>query len=171
MLRVFGVSVIPVFVVRLLISCPEEFCSFHLGVCEQSLCHGPVELFLLQQWGTEEKCGEGFLSLTVIMQLVFECSYHTNVDHLHFQSCVPGYFQYSIVVFHFTFFLMSALNQVALSVQLTPQQPARIFWRQTSVFGCEVMDNMENKQCYCDVIPMSCHVVNGFYQHVITNGR
>lgn len=40
-----------------------------------------------------------FLSLTLIMQLVFECSYHTNVDHFHFQSCVPGFCQYSILVF------------------------------------------------------------------------
>lgn len=52
------------------------------------------------------------------MQLVFECSYHTNVDHLHSQSCVPGFsVQYSS--FHFTCFLMSALKQVALGVQLT----------------------------------------------------
>lgn len=59
--------------------------------------HSPVEVFLLEQRGTEEECGKGFLSLTVIMQLVFECSYHTNVDHHHFQSCVPVSF--SIVVF------------------------------------------------------------------------
>lgn len=37
--------------------------------------------------------------------------------------------------------------------------------------GCKVMDIMENKTVLCDAIPMSCHVVNGFNQHVITNGR
>ena len=42
--------------------------------------------------------------LTVIMQLVFECSYHTNVDRLHFQSCVPGFSQYIIIVFVLPFF-------------------------------------------------------------------
>lgn len=36
------------------------------------------------------------MSRTVIMQLVFECSYHTNVDRLHFQSFVPGFGQYNI---------------------------------------------------------------------------
>lgn len=40
---------------------------------------------------------------------------------------------------------MSALNQVALGVQLTVRFPAHIFRRQMSVFGCKVMDNMENK--------------------------
>lgn len=48
-----------------------------------------------------------FLSLTVIMQLVFECSYHTNVDHLHFQSRVPGFCQYPILVFISLFFSLS----------------------------------------------------------------
>lgn len=52
-----------------------------------------------------------FLSLTVIMQLVFECSYHTNVDHLHCQICVPGFLSVQYTSFHFTFFLMFARNK------------------------------------------------------------
>jgi len=87
----------------MLISYPDELFSFHLGACGRCLCHGPVEVFLLKQCGTEEKCGKGFLSLTVIMQLVFECSYHTNVDPLHF---FPVLFFSSVQYnsFHFTFF-------------------------------------------------------------------
>lgn len=95
---------IPVLVVRRIISYPDEFFLFCLGICGQSLCHSPVEVFLPRRRGTDGKCGKGFLSLTVIMQLVFECSYHTNVDRLHFQSCVPGFCQYSIIVFISPFF-------------------------------------------------------------------
>lgn len=87
-----------------------------------SLCHSPVEVVLLQQEGADEKnVGRDFCP-TVIMQLVFECSYHTNVDRLHFSQVVFLFVfffgQYSIVVF-ISPLLMSALNQVALSVQLT----------------------------------------------------
>lgn len=51
------------------------------------------------------------MSLTVIMQLVFECSYHTNVDRLHFQSCVPGFCQYRVIVFTSLFFVSDVCPQ------------------------------------------------------------
>lgn len=98
--KAFGVSFIPVFVVRRIISYPDEFFSFHLGVCGQSLCHSPVDF---SSEALRKNVGR-FLSLTVIMQLVFECSYHTNVDHLHFQSCVPVFLSVQYTSFHFTIF-------------------------------------------------------------------
>lgn len=78
------------------------------------------------------------------MQLVFECSYHTNVDRLHFQSCVPAFCQYSIIVFISPFSIVcpqpsgSVCSSLFFSI-------LHIFWRQMSVFACKVMDNMENK--------------------------
>lgn len=118
MLKAFVYPFIPVLVKRRIISYPDEFFLSIWGYVDR-VCATVLEVFFLQQWGTEDKCGKGFLSLTAIMQLVFECSYHTNVDRLHFQSCVPGFLSVQYNSFHFTFFLMSVLNQVSLSVQLT----------------------------------------------------
>lgn len=90
----------------------------------------------------------GILSLTVIMQLVFECSYHTNVDRLHFQSCVPGVSQYPVKSFSFhLLFLMSALNPVApCAAHLLCFLVSCTFVLEADVrIGCKVMDNMENK--------------------------
>lgn len=103
--KAFGVSFIPVLVVRRIISLPRWIFLFSFGLRGQ---FGPVEVFWLQQWGTEGNMGR-FLSLTVIMQLVFECSYHTNVDHLHFQTCVPGFLSVQHTSFHFTLFFFSNL--------------------------------------------------------------
>lgn len=92
------------------------------------------------------------------MQLVFECSYHTNVDRLHFQSCVPGFCQYRVIVFTSLFFVSDVLNRAALGVQLAVQLPARLFWRQMPVFGCKVKGNMENKNSVI-VMLFPCHVM------------
>lgn len=79
----FGVSFIPV-LVGLSATQGDFLFFFHLGVCGQRSCHSLVEVFFSSEalrWGGGYS-GKGFcLSLTVIMQLVFECSYHTNVDH------------------------------------------------------------------------------------------
>lgn len=104
------------------------------------------------------------MSRTVIMQLVFECSYHTNVDRLHFQTCFLGFFVSTVYQFSFHLFLRSALRQAALSVQLTFECPAHLILRQTPVFGCKVTDNMENKNSVIVMLfPYSCHVVNDLF--------
>lgn len=143
---VWCILLIPVLVARRIISYPDEF-FLSIWAYMDSLCRGPFEAFLLGRRGTDEKRGKGFLSRTVIMQLVFECSYHTNVDRLHFQSCVPGFFlsvQYNS--FLFTFFSCLPSTKWLSSVRITVEVSCTCcFWRQTSVFGCKVMDNMENK--------------------------
>lgn len=93
---VWCILLIPVLVARRIMSYPDEF-FLSIWAYMDSLCRHPVEAFLLGRRGTDEKREKGFLSRTVIMQLVFECSYHTNVDRLHFQSCVPGFFFVSTV--------------------------------------------------------------------------
>lgn len=71
-------------------SYPDEFFVFFIWGHVDRDC--PVEVVLLIGEALRKNVGR-FLSPTVIMQLVFECSYHTNVDHLHRQSCVPGFCQ------------------------------------------------------------------------------
>lgn len=85
MLKAFFVFFISGLDVRRVVSYYDDFFFFffyHLLVCGQRFDHGPA-VFLL--WNTEGTMWEGiifFLSQTVIiMQLVFECSFDTNVYH------------------------------------------------------------------------------------------
>lgn len=76
-------------------------------------------------------------------------------------------FQYSIIVFISKVYPKPSGSQCAAHFVV-----ACTFLSEADVgIGCKVMDNMENKTVLCDVIPMSCHVVNGLNQHVIINGR
>lgn len=110
MLKVFGVSFYSSFSCEASHQLPKRIlCPFGSAWAElvPRTCWG----ILTPAGGAGEKWGRGFLSLTVIMQLVFECSYHTNVDRLHFQSCVPGFCQYGVIVFTSLFFVSDVCPQ------------------------------------------------------------
>lgn len=84
---------------RCIVSYPDEIFltiwGYVDGVCATVLLKCSFSIVVRHR---EAKCGKGFLSLlTVIMQLVFECSYRTNVDRLHFQIYVPGSCQPSTI--------------------------------------------------------------------------
>lgn len=94
---------IPVLVVRRIISYPNEFFLSIWAYVDRVCAAVPSRCSYFGGEALTKNVGRDFLSLTVIMQLVFECSYHTNVDRLHFQSCVPGFF-------FFVFFLSVQYN-------------------------------------------------------------
>lgn len=105
MFKAFGVFYIPVLVVRLIISYPDYYFFLTIWWYVDSVC--ATVLLKCSYFNSEalrKTVGRDFLSQTVIMQLVFECSYDTNVYHL--QSCVPGFFFFSVQYnsFHFTFY-------------------------------------------------------------------
>lgn len=111
MLKAFVYPFIPVLVKRRIISYPDEFFLSIRG-CVDRVC--ATVLFKCSYFSSEAprtNVGRDFLSLTVIMQLVFECSYHTNVDRLHFQSCVPGFLSVQYNSFHLFFFFSNVCPQ------------------------------------------------------------
>lgn len=60
----------------------HEFFFYHLLVCGQRFDRSPAQCF--HYGALRRHCGKGFilfLSQTIIMQLVFECSFDTNVYH------------------------------------------------------------------------------------------
>lgn len=91
------------------------FFSLHLGAFGLCLCHRPVEVFLIEQWGTEES-RKGFFCL-----LWWLCNWFLNVATIQmwiifiFKVVFLDSVQYSIIVF----ISKVCPNQVVLSVLLT----------------------------------------------------
>lgn len=95
-------------------------------------------------------------SLTVNMQLVCECSCHSNVGRLHFHIIFLGVCESSIIFISFKSFSCVHTLVAALVCSLL-QHSVCFFWRPSSVWECKIEDDLEIKNSVidCDTFPIS----------------
>lgn len=163
------VYVIPVLVRKRVISYPDEFFCYNSGYEGRRAPRprGP-------------HCSGEALRAAAGRDLCLLCNWFLNVAFI--QMCIA---------FIFKHFVPGIFCRCRAGVFISPWSPCSVCWHATPsaahrVASCAFVLEADlsrsgargsivwrTKQCYCDFIPMSCHVVNVslFYQHVITNGR